>query len=454
VSDSNFSTGAVRSADANSLDFISISPIAMIALAKTCQEGATKYGAHNYELGMDTLDALNHVHRHLQMWQAGDRSEPHLPHAMWGLMAAIHFDTLHPEQSLARRRGPGCTVTPEMAAHLAATYDDRAERRKAGVFASIGQWTVRGIAEIQSIIGWRGPSSNDHAFLGAPEAHTTPTQEFFDEKLLTQAEARQAKDLAYLGEKPPEPIANVKAITTEPRPTNAIVGVQIDPNCEGLTPTSQPLRELLRARLQTGGVTDRDFMDADDWGQIGEKQLKPDRIATPNPAYPVDLDDDDDDYATIPDPVGPGTRPPTGLLTAVAVADEEDDDEEWDYDDDEEYLDPEDDDEDDDEPFDEDEELTATFASPVVTSPPWTWTGKSSALVKPQPVEDSYPDEVDYAVALVGDPDRRATAPDEVDYAVALVGDPDRRATAPAAGILQRLLSKLKPKPNPDTIYF
>jgi hypothetical protein len=378
VSDSNFSTGAVRSADANSLDFISISPIAMIALAKTCQEGATKYGAHNYELGMDTLDALNHVHRHLQMWQAGDRSEPHLPHAMWGLMAAIHFDTLHPEQSLARRRGPGCTVTPEMAAHLAATYDDRAERRKAGVFASIGQWTVRGIAEIQSIIGWRGPSSNDHAFLGAPEAHTTPTQEFFDEKLLTQAEARQAKDLAYLGEKPPEPIANVKAITTEPRPTNAIVGVQIDPNCEGLTPTSQPLRELLRARLQTGGVTDRDFMDADDWGQIGEKQLKPDRIATPNPAYPVDLDDD--------------------------------------------------------EPFDEDEELTATFASPVVTSPPWTWTGKSSALVKPQPVEDSYPDEVDYAVVLVG--------------------DPDRRATAPAAGILQRLLSKLKPKPNPDTIYF
>jgi hypothetical protein len=378
VSDSNFSTGAVRSADANSLDFISISPIAMIALAKTCQEGATKYGAHNYELGMDTLDALNHVHRHLQMWQAGDRSEPHLPHAMWGLMAAIHFDTLHPEQSLARRRGPGCTVTPEMAAHLAATYDDRAERRKAGVFASIGQWTVRGIAEIQSIIGWRGPSSNDHAFLGAPEAHTTPTQEFFDEKLLTQAEARQAKDLAYLGEKPPEPIANVKAITTEPRPTHAIVGVQIDPNCEGLTPTSQPLRELLRARLQTGGVTDRDFMDADDWGQIGEKQLKPDRIATPNPAYPVDLDDD--------------------------------------------------------EPFDEDEELTATFASPVVTSPPWTWTGKSSALVKPQPVEDSYPDEVDYAVVLVG--------------------DPDRRATAPAAGILQRLLSKLKPKPNPDTIYF
>ncbi len=152
MEDTNFTSGAVRSADANGLDFMSISPIAMLALAKTCQEGATKYGAHNYELGMDTIDILNHVHRHLQLWQAGDRSEPHLPHAFWGLMAAIHMDTLHPELSAHRLRGAGCTITDAMRSHLESGNQARSEARNSGIYSRLGAWAVAQIAEVKMIL--------------------------------------------------------------------------------------------------------------------------------------------------------------------------------------------------------------------------------------------------------------------------------------------------------------
>lgn len=104
-----FATGAVRSSDAEATRYDLISPIGLEAVARTCAEGAAKYSAHNWERGMDVPDLLNHALRHIFQFLAGDRSEPHLPHAAWGLLAAIHSDTLWPHLNENKLRGPGCT---------------------------------------------------------------------------------------------------------------------------------------------------------------------------------------------------------------------------------------------------------------------------------------------------------------------------------------------------------
>jgi hypothetical protein len=108
-----FATGAVRSSDAQDTRYDLISPIGLEAVARTCAEGAAKYSAHNWERGMDVPDLLNHAIKHIYQFLSGDRSEAHLPHAAWGLLAAIHSETLWPELNRDRLRGPGCTPPPE-----------------------------------------------------------------------------------------------------------------------------------------------------------------------------------------------------------------------------------------------------------------------------------------------------------------------------------------------------
>jgi hypothetical protein len=51
--------------------------------------------------------------------------------------------------------GPGATITPEVQAHLDANKDDLAARRKAGEFAGIGEWNLRDLPEIQTILKQR-----------------------------------------------------------------------------------------------------------------------------------------------------------------------------------------------------------------------------------------------------------------------------------------------------------
>lgn len=93
----HFETGAVRSTDANGTRFDLISPVALQALAETYAEGAAKYGDNNWLQGIPTSDLLNHALRHLNMWQQGDTSEPHLAHAAWNILAMIHFEKTRPE---------------------------------------------------------------------------------------------------------------------------------------------------------------------------------------------------------------------------------------------------------------------------------------------------------------------------------------------------------------------
>ena len=102
-----YETGSVRSSEAEGYRYDLISPIGLAAVARTCHEGAEKYGPHNWELGQPVSDILNHAIKHIYQYLAGDRSEDHLGHAAWNLLAAIHTTELHPELCSDLRR-PGC----------------------------------------------------------------------------------------------------------------------------------------------------------------------------------------------------------------------------------------------------------------------------------------------------------------------------------------------------------
>lgn len=153
--DTSFKTGATRSADANGTRFDLIHPVAMLAVARTYAEGAAKYGDVNWERGMPVGDLLNHALRHIFMYLAGDRTEPHLPHAAWGVMAAIASDTLWPEINRGTLRGPGCTLTADVLARQEAGDAERRERRAKGEFDHLGDWNVSDIPEVVRILGQR-----------------------------------------------------------------------------------------------------------------------------------------------------------------------------------------------------------------------------------------------------------------------------------------------------------
>lgn len=108
-----FTTGAVRSSDAEATRYDLISPIGLEAVARTCAEGAAKYSDYNWEAGMPVGDLLNHALRHIYKYLGGDRSEDHLPHAAWGLLAAIHSEALWPHLNDGTLRRPGCIAPGE-----------------------------------------------------------------------------------------------------------------------------------------------------------------------------------------------------------------------------------------------------------------------------------------------------------------------------------------------------
>jgi hypothetical protein len=103
-----FGTGAVRSSDVEEFRYDLISPIGLREVARACAEGAGKYGDWNWEKGMPVHDLLNHVLAHVYQFLSGDRSEPHLGHAAWGMLAAIHSHELWPELNAGTLRTKGC----------------------------------------------------------------------------------------------------------------------------------------------------------------------------------------------------------------------------------------------------------------------------------------------------------------------------------------------------------
>ena len=150
-----FATGAVRSADTQHLDFTSAPLLGFMMVAATAGEGAQKYGRFNYMQGMPVDDTLNHAIRHIFMFLMGDRSEPHLEHAGWGVLNAIQTELLMPEVSASRLLGPGMTIPPAMRDEMDRMAPILAAKRKAGEFAGLGSWSAREIAEVQTILGQR-----------------------------------------------------------------------------------------------------------------------------------------------------------------------------------------------------------------------------------------------------------------------------------------------------------
>jgi hypothetical protein len=88
----HFNSGARRAADADEWRYDLIPPAALTALARTYAEGARKYGDHNYLKGIPYSVVLNHLLRHIALWQLGYRDEDHLAHAAWGLLALMTFE--------------------------------------------------------------------------------------------------------------------------------------------------------------------------------------------------------------------------------------------------------------------------------------------------------------------------------------------------------------------------
>lgn len=103
-----FDTGAVRSKDADGFRYDLITPIGLAAVAEAYQEGSVKYGDFNCERGFPVHDLLNHAIKHLYTYLSGDRSEPHLGHAAWNVLMAIHSEKMWPELNEGHLRKPGC----------------------------------------------------------------------------------------------------------------------------------------------------------------------------------------------------------------------------------------------------------------------------------------------------------------------------------------------------------
>jgi len=108
-----FGTGAVRSDAVEEFRYDLVSPIGLREVARACAEGAAKYSDFNWERGMPVHDLLNHAIAHVYAFLSGDRSEPHLGHAAWNLLSAIHSHELWPHLNDGHLRQPGCRLPAE-----------------------------------------------------------------------------------------------------------------------------------------------------------------------------------------------------------------------------------------------------------------------------------------------------------------------------------------------------
>ena len=132
-----FSTGAVRSTDANKYAYHLISPIGLRRLAETYREGSVKYGDLNCEMGMPISDLLNHVLKHIYDYLGGNRAEDDLSHAAWGLIMAMHSEEKWPHLN-TDLRGPGCELTSEQRARIAEVNAQRTKAKTAAAEPSSG----------------------------------------------------------------------------------------------------------------------------------------------------------------------------------------------------------------------------------------------------------------------------------------------------------------------------
>lgn len=90
-------------ADAGKLRYDLIPPFALEELARVFSYGAEKYGARNWEAGLDWGRLFAAAQRHLWSWWAGEDADEetgisHLAHAAWNCLALLEFARTHPER--------------------------------------------------------------------------------------------------------------------------------------------------------------------------------------------------------------------------------------------------------------------------------------------------------------------------------------------------------------------
>lgn len=90
-------TGATRSSEADGWRYDLIPQRGLERVAKTCHEGAVKYTPHNWKKGFAWSVMIAHATKHIAMWLMGDKSEDHLAHACWNLLALMDYEVIHPE---------------------------------------------------------------------------------------------------------------------------------------------------------------------------------------------------------------------------------------------------------------------------------------------------------------------------------------------------------------------
>lgn len=89
-----FNTGAVRDIQEGKGRYDLISPIALRRLARHYENGAKKYGEHNWTKGMPLSRYLDSLIRHAYKLLAGMDDEDHAAAIAWNAFAYIHTKEL------------------------------------------------------------------------------------------------------------------------------------------------------------------------------------------------------------------------------------------------------------------------------------------------------------------------------------------------------------------------
>lgn len=72
--------------------------------AEAFGEGSLKYGDGNFRKGMEDRCLLQHALNHLFLYQAGDKTEDHLGHAMWNIGMLCKMEKERPDLLVLRKQ--------------------------------------------------------------------------------------------------------------------------------------------------------------------------------------------------------------------------------------------------------------------------------------------------------------------------------------------------------------
>jgi hypothetical protein len=85
----HFETGSVRDTQIGKGRYDLLPITALHRVARHFENGAVKYGDHNWRLGQPYMRYFNSAIRHMFKWAVGCKDEDHLAAAAWNILALI-----------------------------------------------------------------------------------------------------------------------------------------------------------------------------------------------------------------------------------------------------------------------------------------------------------------------------------------------------------------------------